>query len=498
MSATGDKHTAPVWMDRLQVVILFAILVVHPTDFAFDLFHPQGPDTRRHVLAFLGFGAADSGKHVYVTLADLLVLLGFALYVVRWVWRRDWLRLPRVPLPTLLLGLWFLLSAVPFLKGAFGKEAGLDKMGFVKEFAQLFEYLVAAYLLFDEGFRDRRRRVASALILMTLTTIIVFWAWVQYLNPSVDPLRVSGPLATRNSLGVEMAMLLPFCLGVGLHSRRGELGVWACLLLAAGLLVVLSGGALVALCLGVSIVAFRRGRWAFVGIGAGVLLIVGIVLPELGAMRGVMLKGRAPGAPLPVVLTRDNIDILADSLLFYRRADPHRVLKWTSLQPRGQDAEDFTDQDAEWAWRQKFKEWQVSILMIARSPLFGVGGGSFVKNIGPGGYYNSGFSDTSMPKPSEDLMEPEAQCFYLTLAAAVGLPGVFFIFWLLLDHASLAARGLARRGLDRGIAAGALGGLVGWAAASVFAEPLVRGAGLTFVILLALASGVGRESERSA
>lgn len=480
-SAAASRGRVPTWMDRLQVILLFTILIFHSTDFAFDLHHPQGSDTTRHVISFLRTGPPDSGKHVYVTLADLLVAAGFGLYLLRWALRREWRRLPRVPLPTILLCVWFLLSGVSFLKGGFARYASLDKMGFFKEFVQLFEYLVAAYLLFEEGFRDRERRRAAVAIARALATVLVAWAGWQYLNPKVGALLVSGPLATRNSLGSTLAMMLPFTLGVGLFSGSKALVVWCAALLVAGSLVTLSGGALIAMTLGALVVAFLRSRTAFVAVAVAAALVVGVVLP--GASR---------------ILPRDNMGILVDSLLLFRRNDPYRTLKWSRSQPADAKIEDIEGEDDGRYWRQKFKEWQVALLLASRSPLFGVGGGSFVKSARGAGYYNNDLNEFSMSKPSVDLMEPEAQSFYLTLAATLGLPAVFFWLWLLLDHGAAAGRAMGSPDdMDRGVAAGALGAFVGVGMVSFFTEPLVRGCGLTLPILLALAVCAGRAVDRT-
>lgn len=484
--AEAPKPSEPPWMHKVQMAILLCALAVHPTNWSLALGETTG--TGRHVIASLGLPGAGG---VNVTLADILLLAGFALYAVRWVLRRRWRDVPPVPVPALLLLGWFLMSAVPFLKfGAARDISELNRGAFAKDFVQLAEFFVVAYILFREGFECPVFRRIAAWVLMAQAGVLVAWAWFQYLDPAVERLLVSGPLATRNSLGTALAMMLPFALGYGLHTRRVLPLALAALIVLAALPVVMSAGALLGICIGLLVVAWLRGRAAFLAVGAALLAAVCVALPAMssGGVEAAMAYGDAPIPGDP----RNNVDILADSLLLYRRGDPYRTLKWTRNQPPGQEAESFYGRGGEWMWRQKFKEWQIAVLMAARSPLFGVGGGSFDASIRPGSYYDNAFVYWSMPKAPEDLMEEEGQNLYLKTAATLGLPALFFLFWLFMQHVQAALSAL-REPLDdamAGIAAGAVGAIAGVAFAAVFCETLVRGTGLTLAILLALAGSL--------
>jgi len=476
----GSRLTS--WLDKAQVVVLFAALIAHPTAFAFDLGGGSESSPRRVIASFglMGHPAGGKAPHMYVTIADILIGIGFGLYVLRWLLRWKWRAMPRAPLPVVLIMVWFALSAISSLKPGRGREVEFSAKSFVKEFLQAFEYLVAAYLVFEEGFRSERIRRAAAVILLALATVVVAWAWVHYADVSgtASALKVSGPLATRNSLGSTLALMLPFAFGVGLFSGCAGLLAWSIVVVAAGLLVILSGGALLATALALMGVAFLKHRWWFVGTGA--IVVAGFALLSF-----------FPALP------RDNIRILEDSLLLYRgqaprgrtefkkSPDPYGVLEWMSRVDEVKGQAGVAAQES-WAWRQKYKEWQIALRMIVDSPLFGMGGGAFAVNTGR--YYNKMLYDgRSIPKLDVDLMEPEGQNYYLLLGATLGIPAVFFLVWLLLDHARYAMAGLSTHGLDRGVAAGALGALAAFAVVCVFTEPLVRGTGVTFIVMLALA-----------
>jgi len=488
-------------LDRLQGVLLLAILIVHPTDFALDLGHAQGPDQTRHVLASLGLiGARESGQHLYVTIADVLILAGLVVYVLRWIKTRPWRR-PALPAPTLLLLLWFLLSGLVFLKGADARLVAVNRLGFAKGFLQLFEFLAAAYLLFQDGLRSQAMRRAATMILMAMTTIVTAWAWFHYLDTSVDAILVSGPLATRNSLGATLAMLVPYCFGVGVTSGCPIMAAWGGVLLLAAIPVVLSAGALAGMTLACLVAAWLARPAAFVATAVAVLAIVGAGLPALARDSSATLQ-KTPAARWA---TRDNLAILADSLLLYRNGDPFRTLKWTTNQPRGAGAETFAnkgpksvkngDTAEDWNWRQKFKEWQIAVIMIQRYPLFGSGGGSFDDNIKKGAYYGvSDFNPLGLPKASEDLMEPEGRSALLALAAEAGLPALVLLLWLFLRQGACCAAGLLACDEDAwraAVAGGALAALIGAAVASVFGEIFVRGCGVTLAVMLALAASAG-------
>jgi len=485
-------------LDRLQTVLLLAILILHPTDFALDLGHAQGPDQSRHVFASLGLvGAKESGQHLYITIADALILAGFAVYVLRWFKTRPWRR-PALPAPTLLLLVWFLLSGLVVLKGADARLVAIGRLGFAKGFLQVFEFLAAAYLLFEDGLRGQAMRRAATLALMFVTTAVIAWAWRHYFDTSVDAVLVSGPLATRNSLGATLAMLVPFCFGAGLLSGCPILAAWGGALLLAAMPVVLSAGALAGLVLACLVAAWLARPAAFVAAAAAVLMVVGAGFPALARDSRASLQK----SPAPRWATRDNPAVLADSVLLYRKGDPFRSLKWTLNQPRGAGAETFetkspksvknSDTPEDWNWRQKFKEWQIAVIMVQRYPLFGSGGGSFDDNIKKGAYYGaSDFNDTALPKASEDLMEPEGRAALLALAAELGLPALFLLLWLFLRQGACCAAGLTREDSDpwrRAVAGGALAALIGAAVASLFGEILVRGCGVTLAIMLALAA----------
>jgi len=472
MSASNEAVAWP-RLDKLQAVLVLAVLVLHPTDYAVDLGGERGK-AERHVVASLGlFGKAseqEKPRHLYVTAADVLIGLGFGVYLLRRLLRRQWREFLRVPAPAVLLLVWFVLSAVPWLKPR-GPGFTFSGKTFAKELIQAFEYFIAAYLLFEEGFRDGRMRRAAAVLLPALATVVAACAWVQYFDVKGAPsaLHVSGTLATRSSLGAALALMVPFALGLGLFSGRWYMAAWGAALALAGLGVVLSGGAFMAIAAALLLLGALRGRWGFAVTGAVLTAVVA----------GLCM---VPGLPRP------NYAILEDSLLLYRRDDPHGALPWFYRVEEKLKQERPPAEQESWPWRQKYKEWQVALRMAGDSPLLGVGLGSFEANTAL--YYNKlRYDGRSIPKLEVDLMEPEAQNYYLQLAAGAGWPAVFLLLWLLVDHCRAAAAGLAARGWERGVAAGALGALAGVALVSVFAEPMVRGVGVTLMAVLALARG---------
>jgi len=143
-------------LDKAKVILLFAVLILHPTDFAFDLGGDKGV-SQRHVFHAFGMmgkaSAAAKAPHLYVTLADVLIGAAFGVYLLRRVLRKQWRDVLRVPLPVALLVVWFGLSALSMLKPNGGRGIESGGKGFIKELIQLFEYLVVAYLVFEEAFR---------------------------------------------------------------------------------------------------------------------------------------------------------------------------------------------------------------------------------------------------------------------------------------------------------------------------------------------------------
>jgi len=462
MNGAGGSETSSKpdrWSGLITLLALAAVLL-HPTQASFDLL------------------AATERAHLNLCLVDLVIWAAFALWALQRIRRKDFIRLP-IPVAAVLGAVWLALSLIPQLKGATAGQIQVSRAGLIKV-VQFAEYFIAGYIIFVETFRkEKRRRQALALLSLAVVSAVAL-AWVQYLSAAVGVTDVRGTwFDNRNTFGMFLALALPLLFGVAAFGRSCVLYAGMLILAAAALCVCLSGGAFLALCLGLLVVAFLRGRFTFVVAALALLLLITFALPHL---------------------RRPNSDVLLDSVMLYRESDPHRIfhddierirrnmgekqsrLARTIAEKRPVSrSELFSEQDYAWRWRQRYAEWQAALNMIRLSPIFGVGAGSYQANV-------NRFYD--MPKYPVNLLEPDTLNGYLVWGASAGIPFLLILLAMFLTAARSAGRcfRISSDGDERGLAAGIMGSLVALAAMGVFSNPLVRGVGVSVALILALAA----------
>jgi O-antigen ligase len=416
--------------------------------------------------------------------ADLLIAVAFVAWLVSCI-RRGRMRLPPLGLP--LLGVfWLGLSLLPFLKNPEGITVA--RRGIV-DVCQFAEYFLVSYLLFAECLQHPKARRWAFRLLALSVLLSVILAAGQYFS-GVRSLKVRGAwFDDRNTFGVFLALTLPLLYGTALFAKCRIRRTAIVTLAVAALCVCLSGGAWLAISVGLLTVASLKGPSKMVSTGALLILLAVFLLPRL---------------------PRVNSDVLLDSVALYssedrfhtfnedvdkvreRLAEKQKALAGKIGEGEALDFADLpTEQDHSWKWRRRYTEWQAALNMAAREPLFGVGVGSYQKNINR--FYEP------MPKYPVNLMEPNTQNMYLVWGASAGVPLLLILFGMADRAARLAARLFheTENRFDRGMAAGLLGSLAAFAVVGVFADPLVRGTGITFALLLGLAQALRNSGTRS-
>lgn len=454
-------------LGRAVAVLVLLAVVLHGTQASVDLL------------------AGVAGARLNLCPVDVVIWVALGLWAVRRIRRFD-ISWPPVSVAALLGVVWLVLSLVPFLKGGASDEVTVaGRIGLVKV-VQFAEYFIAAYIVFAETFQNARWRRWALRLLAVAAAVAVVCALVQYVQSSTPVTAVRGSgFANRNTFGAFLALVLPVLFGVSVFGASWRQRVGIGVLLAGALAVCLSGGAFLAVCVGLLVVASLKGRLRF-GLTAFVLVVLSVfLLPHL---------------------PRENSRVLLDSVMLYSDGDPFRTAHDNvieeSVKPalagkraefrekvaRGQpwsDADLPQEVDYAWKWRQRYAEWQAALNMTALSPLFGVGVGSYQRNV-------NRFYD--MPKYPENLLEPDTLSGCMVWAASAGIPFVIILLWMALKAARSAARVLARapEAESCGLAAGILGSLASLAVLSVFTNPLVRGVGVTVALVLALAEAIRR------
>lgn len=342
----------------------------------------------------------------------------------------------------------------------------------LKEWAQYFLYFAVAERIADAALtRSGGKWIERAAWLFTATgACVVAVGLVQYFSddPDVFPLMMRQGLAVRGTFGNGnvlcgyLSLLLPFVFGLLVFRRREKI-TWKtasadaalALLLAAGLLICLSGAALFAVCAVVIAMAALRGRWHAVATASLLFAAFFYIAPEL---------------------PRDNFTTAVRSVEIYNsdsgeiRYAEYATLPFEAGEPT-----------------RRYPQWQAASMMILEKPLTGFGPGMYKKNVGQ-------FYDT-VPRATGPS-EPDIQNLYLVIGSTCGIPALLAFISILLGplFARKVCPGASAEGLGRDcaprtdyIALSASFALLSFAVTAIWHPLLVRGLGLPLVFMMVLA-----------
>jgi hypothetical protein len=465
-------------LERLRLPLLCLLAASAPLG-AWLGFHLPQPGTK--TVFFLG--AFD----LVVWPALLVVLLSRVLAdgplgVVRALWRAPlagWLLVGLV--------LWSGLAWPRIVGLRFTGDEPVSILAVAKEFVQTAEYAVVGLVVAAELIRaEARARRAVLGVLAASCVLVLAVGAVQYFRLEgrtdfqVGALfgNHSGEgtfLPNRNAFGAFLAVAVPFAATLAL-GRSGCCCWWNLLwglIAAAGVLLTLSGGALLGIVCGALAGAAVLGRRKLALAAAALALLVaaGQVLPRRNLSKAVAAVSPVRENP------RNNERVLAV-----------RYLRYAS-----------------------------ELTVLARGLSGQEGAGKLFFGLGPGGYgrennfrpnFDSRFVDTvgqtDVPENYDVLAnEPNSFDLWLGQAAGLGVLGLLGFLWLFAWWGGAALRCWRRTGLDdplRAAAAGAFAAVVGAAAAGVFTSPWIQGAGPTLVMIVATAlpaAGAKRSSAGS-
>ncbi|MFO7870589.1 MAG: O-antigen ligase family protein [Kiritimatiellia bacterium] len=393
----GAGKTRASLLRRILYFALFLILATSPTQYAFEI-----------------------RPGMYLSIVDPLIWITAALLALDVLITK---RLRRIQYPPVIMVLFVLLAVLSIVRASAPFTA-------VKDAIQYVEYFVVGYILFADVIRTSGRLRRFVFWFLGISTVVIVLGAVQYFRPETADFDVSASFGNRNVFGGYLSICLPLAFATALYDpvRLRRLWLWA--LTAAGLGVVLSGAAFLAVSAALLFTSMVKGRKAF-ALTAVILLAGAIfVLPRM---------------------PRDNARKMYESVSLYG--------------PEGRTAK-------------RYGEWQAAAAMAGHNPLLGVGVGNYQANIGQ--YYGT------IPNPPVPA-EPDSQNLYLVLASSIGLPGLVCLAGMLILFMvkSLRAFGSAA-GVAKGVALGAGGSVLAFALNSVWSPLLVRGLGIPLVFVLTL------------
>jgi hypothetical protein len=389
---------------------------------------------------------------MYVSPADFVLALTALVWLADNLLARDWKRMFRLP-P------WPHLLFVGIAAASVGVAA--DKSLAVKDIIQLVEYFIVGSMVFDAFLREggaSARRWALALSGIVCGAIIVTAAWQYGHGDLADNLTVRGTFGNRNVFGGYMAMALPLIFAGFFAIRFMPLRVAFALMFVAGFAVTLSGAAYWAAFVVVLALAACAGWRVFLPVAALMVFCQVWILPKL---------------------PRENDLAHFDSLALYEGDQVSR----------------------------RYPDWQAAYNMSLSNPDLGVGLGNYQKNIGR--YYDD------IPRRTGPS-EPDSQNLYLVILASCGVAALVAYLAVLFTGIGAAVGFGAKTVRDElpanekkrdapldwderpkkpwttftpsvWVSGGVAAALVAFAATCIWHPLLVRGIGLPFVFLLALA-----------
>jgi hypothetical protein len=494
-------------LGRALPVVAMAAVLLHPTQVTVR----QWADAAAATMGF-GQGLAQRVPSAHFTVSDALFALAFLLWLVVRLWDRTFLtRIRAYPIGMVAVFVAGALSLIAALKySPPWSEVTMEPSGGVKQLVQLFLFFVCAYVVLSDCLRDRAwrgRLVAAFLAAAAVAMLVGLTEYLRLRPPSpeaqragalISPMQVDatfgfqreaagahekiGTASNRNVLGAWLTLVLPLLWAVFLWERRRAIRAVALVLSLLGGVLLLNGGLWAAALVAVLAVSFVRGRTAFIATAAGMLLFYALLFRS------------APQEPGQVLL---------DSVMLQKQSDRFRTLSlyevYEDLDKSGRGA-DLTQGRFAYPWQQKYVEWQPALLALAQNPLFGVGLGNYQKNVNR--YYgDKNFNTYQVSKPPLNLMEKDANPFYAVWLAETGLVGLLAFVWLLAEGLGRGIAGFAalkKAGGDElmaGLTVGACAALGAAAAGCLFTDYWVRGVGIAFVFVLALASCADGEGE---
>jgi MFS family permease len=322
------------------------------------------------------------------------------------------------------------------------------------EVAQYFLYFVLLYAFFCDVLRE-----CPVLIgyggLATGALLALAVAGVQRLG-GAEAMRVAGLAVDRNVHSAYLAAVLPLVFA----------GAWG---------------------LGHD----GRWRWLLAGLaGVAALVMLGpphiwILLVAVVAVAGMVLEQRWWPAALPVVAVVILVNLLAPlnrACNFDECLNPWETGNvYKLLREAGAD-------ESLRLVKKRWLEWYPALAVMADNPLLGVGAGNYQANIGRAEYWAY--------LPNAKKTEPNTNNLYLVVGASLGYAGLASLVALLVHFVGLAGQAGAAGAPQRWLAVGVAASLASLAVANLFTPLLVRGPGVAWAGLMALATVLSQRAER--
>ena len=411
--------------------------------------------------------------------------------------------------------------------------AGSKKLA-LKEALQVIEFFAVAGLVFSNGFRTEESWRRAMVAFAAGTSAVLLLAFIQYFTEG-NGFKISGTFGSKNILAVFIALVIPFFLGLAITEKDMPRKAWWLLLVAPGLLVCLSFGAIVAVIVGTLVVlAGTRCRGLLLGgcLAWTVLIAAGPHLYRhpnqmemLHSSIALYIKSNYYFTPAGaseqmkeiVWLDKEgeaegDFNTARDFLAAYENLHPnHPGLKPARdhmqkiLDYFNKDVEDESEKISldlstppDLVANSRYIRWHAAWKLIGSSRwlgLQGVGPGGFRegtnKHYPPGGPLRKPTAVGRGGAPDTFAItsnEPDSFNQYLVYAAELGLLGLLAFLWILFEGLGNTLAAIKSKNPQvRGIGLGVLGAVSSALIVAIFHPLVVRGLGLVLVFLLCAA-----------
>ncbi len=395
----------------LQKIIdfnLLAILVVFPISVGMSLVVPEDID---HPVVAMN-----------ISFADILIGISFLLMILKVLIFKEWKELC---FPTISIVFFVFVNLISFVNAT-------SLINWLKETLQVVEYFVLFYFLLLNNLKSFSRKFLVATIYI-FTSFSLILAFIQHTVLGADIYLVRGFFENRNYFGAYLCMSIPIIYFESLHTQNILLRIFSFILLGFSIWLLTTGGAVIALIIGLGFISWKSGKKILIGYTATILFVV-VVYPYIFPRKNLISFNSffsiyEQGSVSENYYRRLTIleDKNSNTLIYSKVGEYYFIVTLEDYLKRSfseiQNGNRYKKLENDKNIKNRYLEMQASINLISDNALLGIGSGNYQNHIGS--YFNK--------FPKINTAEPGQNNGYLIIGATTGFLGLFALVWLFYD-----------------------------------------------------------------
>ncbi len=394
-------------LDKFINYSILAVLALFPLALNFSIISP--PDTTHPIFS------------VNFSIADLLIIFAFALWVLRSILLKTWRDINPPVKPVILLIFAGFISFV----NAFSLS------GWLKELVQLIEYFLLFYLLLENNNKKINLTIVKK-ILFVVASINLLIALIQHWILKGDVYYIRGLFENRNVFGSYLCMVIPLGYVELIESKVIAKKIWMVVLLMLTYWVLVSISSLLSIAISILFISFFLGRRYFLFSIFSILFLT-LAYPHITSNKNFeevkyFFRFQEQGSINQKYYKKLSILNLDNYKAFYRKdlKNGNYILisgnNYLDVKlPETIPGDRYSDLDSTKQIKNRYVEMQAALNLIGKNFLFGVGLGNYQNNIGS--YF--------IELPKVNTSEPNQNNTYLLLGVTMGVFGFIVYLWLL-------------------------------------------------------------------